>query len=44
MPFVVTANHGNTYGKLAKYADPRKRQLEEGAYESAVVKKYEQAD
>lgn len=41
MPFVISANHGNTYGRLSKYADPAKREHEEGAYERAVVEKYE---
>src|SRR5699024_9698651 len=44
MPFVITANHGNTYGRLSKYADFAKRAQEEGAYERAVVEKYEKID
>jgi len=31
MPFVVTANRKTTYGKLARYADPEKREQEDGA-------------
>lgn len=26
MPFVISANHRNTYGRLSKYADPVKRE------------------
>lgn len=44
MPFVITANRGNTYGRLSKYADFAKRAQEEGAYERAVVEKYEKID
>lgn len=44
MPFVISANHGNTYGRLSQYADSKKRAQEEGAYERAMVEKYEKAD
>ncbi|MDO5338445.1 MAG: type II toxin-antitoxin system RelB/DinJ family antitoxin [Eubacteriales bacterium] len=44
MPFVISANHKNAYGRLSKYADPDKRKQEEGAFERAVVEKYEKAD
>ena len=44
MPFVVTANRASTYGRLSEYADPEKRTQEEGAYERAMVEKYEKAD
>ena len=44
MPFVISANHRNTYGRLSKYADPVKMDQEEGAYERAMVEKYEKAD
>ena len=44
MPFVISANRGNTYGRLSKYADQAKRKREEGAYEKAVIKKYEKTD
>ena len=44
MPFVVSANHSSTYGRLSKYADPVKREQEYGAYERAMVKKHENAD
>ncbi|MGN0202941.1 MAG: type II toxin-antitoxin system RelB/DinJ family antitoxin [Coprococcus sp.] len=44
MPFVISANRRNTYGRLSKYADPIKRDQEEGAYERAMVEKYEKAD
>jgi addiction module RelB/DinJ family antitoxin len=44
MPFVVTANRGKPYGSLAKYANPALVAEEEGAYERAMVKKYEKAD
>ncbi|MCD8020354.1 MAG: type II toxin-antitoxin system RelB/DinJ family antitoxin, partial [Clostridiales bacterium] len=44
MPFIVTANSGNTYGRLSKYADLSKKVLEEGAYERAMVEKNEKTD
>lgn len=44
MPFVMTANRRNTYGRLSQYADPQKREQEEGAYERSMVEKYEKAD
>lgn len=44
MPFIMTANRRNTYGSLARYADPEKREQEEGAYERAMVEKYEKTD
>lgn len=44
MPFVISANHKNTYGRLSKYADLVRREQEEGAFERAMVEKYEKAD
>ena len=44
MPFVVTANKGNTYGRLARYADSRLMADEEGAFERAMAEKHEKAD
>ena len=44
MPFVVTANRSNTYGRLAKYAAPHLVAEEEGAYEKAMVEKHEKTD
>lgn len=44
MPFVVSANRRNTYGSLSKYADPVKREQEEGVYERAMVEKHEKTD
>jgi len=44
MPFMISANRTNTYGRLSEYADPVKREQEEGAYERAMVKKHEKAD
>lgn len=44
MPFVITANRGNTYGGLSQYADLQKREQEEGAYERAMAEKYGKAD
>jgi addiction module RelB/DinJ family antitoxin len=44
MPFVVTANRTNTYGRLARYADARLRSAEEGFLEQALVEKHEKAD
>lgn len=44
MPFVISVNHGNTYGRLSKYADSVKREQEEGAYERAVAEKIEEAE
>lgn len=36
MPFAVTANRKNTYGRLSKYADSRLLEEEAGAYERAM--------
>lgn len=33
MPFNVSANRKNTYGRLSKYADPQLAAEEQGAYE-----------
>lgn len=44
MPFVVTANRRNTYGRLSKYADAHLVAEETGAYEKAVIEKYEKTD
>jgi addiction module RelB/DinJ family antitoxin len=44
MPFVITANRGNTYGRLSQYANAVLREQEEGAYERAVVSRYEKID
>lgn len=44
MPFVVTANRDSTYGCLSEYADAKLVAEEEGAYEKAMVEKYEKAD
>lgn len=44
MPFIVTASPKTTYGRLAQYADPEKRRQEEGAYEKAMVEKYEKTN
>ena len=44
MPFVISAPPRNTYGRLSKYADPAKRNLEEGAYERSMVENYEKTD
>ena len=44
MPFVVTANRDSTYGRLSEYADAKLVAEEEGAYEKAMVEKYEKAD
>ena len=38
MPFVIS------YGRLSKYANPKKQELEKGAYEKAMVEKHEEAD
>ena len=40
-PFVMSADSQNTYGRLSRYADPSKREQEKGAYEKAMVEKYE---
>lgn len=37
MPFVITANRKNTYGRLSKYADADRRNQEAGAMEKALV-------
>lgn len=44
MPFVVTANRRNTYGRLSKYADAHLVTEEAGAYEKAVIEKHEKTD
>lgn len=41
MPFNVSANRKNTYGRLSKYADPQLAAEEQGAYERAMVEKHE---
>lgn len=40
-PFVISVNHRDTCSRFSKYADPAKREQEEGAYERAVAEKYE---
>lgn len=44
MPFVVTANRNNTYGRLSRYADAQLAAKEDGAYERAMVAKHEKTD
>ena len=44
MPFVMTANRNNTYRRLSKYADSKLTSKEEGAYERAMIEKYENTD
>ncbi len=44
MPFVITANHKNTYGRLAKYANPGFIEKEAGAMERAMINKHEETD
>lgn len=44
MPFVMTANRKNTYGRLSGYADPGLREQEEKMMERALVKKHEKTD
>ncbi|WP_162613140.1 hypothetical protein [Lachnoclostridium sp. An169] len=44
MPFVISANHSNTYGRLSKYADSLKRDQEEGVYERAMIEKYDKTE
>ncbi|MDE8734421.1 type II toxin-antitoxin system RelB/DinJ family antitoxin [Eubacteriales bacterium DFI.9.88] len=44
MPFVVTANKKNTYGRLSGFADRSLVVEEMGAYEKAMVEKHEKAD
>lgn len=44
MPFVVTANSKKTYGRLSKYANTDLIVEEKGAYEKAVLEKYEKVD
>lgn len=43
-PFVISATPKSTYSRLSRYADVAKREQEEGAYERAVIEKYEKAD
>lgn len=44
MPFVITANRKNTYGRLSRYADDRLREQESEAMERALVEKHEKTD
>ena len=44
MPFVMTANRGNTYRRLSRYADSELTAKEEGSYESAMIEKHEKTD
>lgn len=44
MPFVVSANRKNTFGRLAQYADPDLLEQENGAMERALINNYEKAD
>jgi len=44
MPFVVTANRKNTYGRLSKYANSNLIAEEEGAYGRAMVEKHEKTN
>lgn len=44
MPFVVTANKRNTYGRLSEYAAPQLVAEEEGAYGKAIAEKHEKTD
>lgn len=44
MPFVITANKKNTYGRLSQYANSELIKEEKGAYERAVVEKHEKID
>ncbi len=44
MPFVITMNRKSTFGSLAEYANPQKRELEEGALERAMAAKHEKFD
>lgn len=44
MPFVVTANKGNTYGRLSQYANANLIAEEKRAYGEAMVRKHEKVD
>lgn len=44
MPFVVTANRKNTYGRLSAFANADLVAEEKGAYERAMVEKHEKND
>lgn len=44
MPFVVTVNRKNTYGRLSRFADPNLAADEAGAYERAMAEKHEKVD
>lgn len=44
MPFVVTANQKNTFGRLSKYATPHLIAEEKGAYGKAMVEKHEKTN
>ena len=44
MPFVITANRNNTYGRLSAYADPALIDQEEEAMERALMEKHEKTN
>lgn len=44
MPFVITANQKNTYGRLAKYANSELVEKEAAAMERAMINKHEETD
>ena len=44
MPFVVTANQKNTFGRLSKYVTQHLIAEEEGAYGKAMVEKHEKTN
>ena len=44
MPFVISANRTNTYGRLSRYADAELIKEENGAYERAMAEKHEKTD
>lgn len=44
MPFAMTANRVNTYGRLSTFANADLIAEEKGAYERATVEKHEKAD
>ena len=44
MPFVITANHKNTYGRLSRYANSGLMEKEADAMVRAMINKHEETD
>lgn len=44
IPFVITANHKNTYGRLSRYANSGLMEKEADAMVRAMINKHEETD